>query len=89
MYAVLLRAHCQPLQRVTRKGWVHVTQSALDRCVQELFLQELAARAHSVMQEDERRKGQLLDYKDVGECSSSAVSINTVSMMVVKLQAAH
>jgi hypothetical protein len=35
--------------------------------LQELFLQEVAGRAHEVMLQDEQRKGNTLDYKDVGE----------------------
>ncbi|KAF6255511.1 hypothetical protein COO60DRAFT_1534611 [Scenedesmus sp. NREL 46B-D3] len=31
----------------------------------ELFLQEVAGRAHEVMLQDEQRKGNTLDYKDV------------------------
>jgi hypothetical protein len=37
--------------------------------LQELFLQEVAGRAHAVMLQDEQRKGNILDYKDVGECA--------------------
>eukprot|EP00878_Enallax_costatus_P031182 GHUV01034076.1.p3 GENE.GHUV01034076.1~~GHUV01034076.1.p3 ORF type:complete len:110 (+),score=32.90 GHUV01034076.1:182-511(+) len=32
----------------------------------ELFLQELAVRAHAAMQQDVKRKANMLDYKDVG-----------------------
>lgn len=34
--------------------------------MQELFLEEIAVRAHAVMQEDQQRKGNVMDYKDVG-----------------------
>jgi hypothetical protein len=44
--------------------------------LQELFLQEVAGRAHEVMLQDEQRKGNTLDYRDVGElqCRRGALS---------------
>ncbi len=47
----------------------------LDGCggLQELFLQEFAARAHAVMVKDEQRKGNMLDYKDLGVCGTIAL----------------
>lgn len=34
--------------------------------MQELFLGDIAVRAHAVMQVDQQRKSNIMDYKDVG-----------------------
>lgn len=50
----------------------------------ELFLQEVAGRAHAVMLQDEQRKGNILDYKDVAAVVHSWDALDFLHEVVPK-----